>query len=359
MIEKLVKKSLKDFVQYKANPAEADIILDANEIPFDISNAVRQKAEALLRSDTGFNRYPDPLSCELRTALAKEYACSPDNIIAGSGSDQMISVIVNAFIDPGDRVMAPAPSFDMYGISSVIANAKVVEYDLDPENGYRYDAAKMTAMIKEHSPKIVFICSPNNPTGNVMPDEDIIKIIEAARDSIVVIDEAYIEFAGSTFTKKVLGYENAAVLRTFSKAYGIAGLRCGFSVSCKELAEQLLKTLPPYNLNRFTQFIAKEVFEDSVENERRIRFIAGERDRIYANIKDIQGMKVYPSAANFLLIKVLNGTDLYEEMLRKGIRIRRFTGKRLLEDCCRISVGCREDNDKVIKSIFDVFNNVF
>jgi histidinol-phosphate aminotransferase len=355
MTERFLKKRLRDFMPYRANQAKAGIILDANEIPFDISDAVREKIAGLIGSDTGFNRYPDPSSEGLRMAIADKFECSPDCIVAGSGSDQMISVIANAFIDTGDRVIVPSPSFDMYRISSVIAGADVVCYDLAQADDFRYDIPKLTGMIKELSPKIVFICSPNNPTGNTMSNENIVEIIKAAADSVIVIDEAYVEFADCSFTKEAVGYDNVIVLRTFSKAYGLAGLRCGFSVSCEEMARQLLKTLPPYNLNRFTQFAAKAVLEDDDENERRILYIKNERDRIYNSISGIRGLKIYPSSANYLLVRSLDGTDLYEELIKRGIRIRKFTDKRLLEDHYRISIGSMEENDAVIKSILDVF----
>ena len=357
MIEKLVKKKLKDFIPYKVEFVDADIRLDANESPFDLSCDVKEKIMDMIRSASELNRYPVTSSRELRKLIASKYECSPDNIIASSGSDQMISVIINTFADPGDTVLCPCPSFDMYRISSVIGNAEVLEYELDPENGYRYDAKRIADHISLKKPKIVFICSPNNPTGNQMDNDDIKELISFGKDSLFVIDEAYVEFSDYSFTKEVLKYENAVVLRTFSKAYGIAGLRCGFSISHENTSYQMQKALLPYNLNSFTQRVAGFVLSDEAENERRISFIRSERERMMKELSVLSEIRIYPSASNFFLIKVPSGIDLYAEMLKRRIRIRQYKGSRLLENCCRINTGDRKENDEVIKSIFDIIRS--
>jgi len=355
MIEKLVKKKLRDFKPYKVEFVDADIRLDANESPFDLSLCVKDRIMDMIRAESELNRYPDTSSRELRDSIAAKYRCLPDNIIASSGSDQMISVIINTFIDPGDAVLSPCPSFDMYRISSIIGNAEVFEYELDPENGYRYDVKMIADQISLIKPKIVFICSPNNPTGNQMGNEEIKELISFGKDSLFVIDEAYVEFADSSFTGEVLKYENAVVLRTFSKAFGIAGLRCGFSISHEDTSYQLLKALPPYNLNRFTQRVAEFVLCDDAENDRRINFIRSERDRMIKELSVISEVLIYPSSSNFFLIRVPDGIDLYAQMLERRIRIRKYKNNRLLENCYRINVGSKSENDEVIKSIFDIF----
>jgi histidinol-phosphate aminotransferase len=357
MIEKLVKKKLKDFKPYKVEFVDANIRLDANESPFDLSCEVKEKILDMIRSTSELNRYPDTTSRELRKSIAEKYGCSPENIIASSGSDQMISVIINTFVDPGDAVLSPCPSFDMYRISSIIGNAEVFEYELDPENDYRYDVKLIADHISTKKPKIVFICSPNNPTGNQMDNDDIKELISFGKDSLFVIDEAYVEFAESSFTKEVLKYENAVVLRTFSKVYGIAGLRCGFSISHKDTSYQLQKALPPYNLNSFTQSVAGFVLLDEAENDRRIAFIRSERERVMQELSTLSEIKIYPTASNFFLMKVPKGINLYDEMLKRRIRIRKYKSTRLLENCYRINVGGRNENDEVIKSIFDILRS--
>ena len=355
MIKDLVKKKLNGFTPYKVNTDKANIILDANESSFDLSENVKKRVISMIEAKTGLNRYPDTYSTMLGQSIAEKYGCLPENIVVGTGSDQIITVLINTFIDPGDVVISPTPSFDMYKVSSIIGSAEVKEFELRPEKDYRYDTDEIIGLIRKYSPKLVFLCSPNNPTGNSLSNSELDRIIRAAEKSIVVVDEAYVEFSDRSFTDVVLKYDNAIVLRTFSKAYGLAGIRCGFSISNKDITEQLLKVLPPYNISRFSQDVARYVLEDDEENKRRIEFLKSERDRIITKLKKLDGLKIFRSNSNFYLLKVMNGRDLYCELLNRGIRIRKYDRKKLLKDCFRINVGSKEENDEVIKSITEVF----
>jgi len=355
MIERLTRKSIRNFKPYTVNETEAKIRLDANESPFDISDAVKQRIHAMIEDKTGINRYPDTSSIKLRETIAGQYGFGIENIVAGSGSDQLISSIINAFADYGDKVLIPAPTFEMFRVYSEIGFAETMEFDLDPDEDYAYDASMISTMVKKHRPKLLFLCSPNNPTGNSLGRPSVGSIMESAADTIVVIDEAYADFAADSFVKDVVRYDNAVVLRTFSKAYGLAGLRCGYSVSGTRAADQIRKVLPPYNISRFTQEVARFVLEDKAESARRIRYISGERDRLIGTLGRIRQLKVYPSEANFFLVRSLTGLDLYKELLEMDIRIRGFSGKRLLEDCYRINVGSREENDALTEGIFRIY----
>lgn len=355
MIDDLIRKDLKDFVPYKVNEDRAEIILDANESPYDLSTDVKEKLTGYINGKSGLNRYPDTSSSQLRNKLASKYGCLAEQIMVGTGSDQLISVLVHTFIEPGDVVLVPYPSFEMYRITSLSAFADVREYELDPKNGYAYDPKRIKTLIDEHKPKLVYICSPNNPTGNILSNEEIEDIARSANRSVIVLDEAYAEFSDRSYIDRLDRTGNVIILRTFSKAYGLAGLRCGYSISPVSIAECMLKAIPPYNIGSFSQIAAAFVLEDEAGSKKRIKSITDERERIIEALLQTERFVVYPSYANFVLVKTKDGTDLYSELIRKGIRIRKFGNKRLLEDSYRITIGTREENDRFLDAVFDIF----
>ena len=355
MIEKLTKKILDDFKPYIVNEIESDIKLDANESPFDLSDSVKKELVDMIQNGKIINKYPDTNANKLRKLIGYEYGISKENVLIGTGSDQIISIIINAFVDIDDIVMAPNPSFGMYEISTRIGVGDFRKFDLSPENDYNYDVDELIKMAKGNKAKILFLCTPNNPTGNILENEQIERIICELEDTVVVVDEAYSEFSNTTFVDKVLEYENAIVLKTFSKAYGLAGVRCGYSIANEKMTYILSKALPPYNISQLSQNIASAVLLDKKENKKRLYEIISERNRIEGKLKEIEQIKVYDSQANYFLVKVLNGVDLYSRLLDKGILIKVYNSSPLLEDCYRITVGSSLENDKVLKSLFEIF----
>lgn len=352
MIEKLVRPELREFIPYNANQIPHRIKLDANESPFDLPDAVREKLADYFRQKPQINLYPDTDSIELRKSLAEFWDIDIDGIVVGTGSDQLIQVLVSVFVGHGDRVLCPVPSFGMYKLTTTIAGGIPVEYTLGED--YSYNAEKIISLANSEKAKLVFLCTPNNPTGNSIPMVDIIKVVEACRDCVIVIDEAYAEFSGETAISLTSKYENVVVLRTFSKAYGLAGIRCGYSISCRALALELNKIRPPYNISSVSQLIAKLVLEEKSTTDEQIDYIVKQREYLANQLESIEGVTVYPSTANFLLVKVSSSREVNERLIQKGILVRSYGSSPMLEDCLRITVGLEEENETLLKELKNI-----
>jgi histidinol-phosphate aminotransferase len=356
MIEKLVRLELKGFEAYNPNQLPYRVKLDANESPFDLPEAVKKKLIAFLSGDSQVNLYPDTNSTELRKTLSAYWKVDVDGIVVGTGSDQLIQVLINVFVGKGDRVICPVPSFSMYSLNTIVAGGIPVELPLLPEENYRYRPDEVIRKAGEEKAKLIFLCTPNNPTGDTIPLEDIVHIAEGCPDSIIAIDEAYAEFSGETAVSLVERYENVILLRTFSKAYGLAGVRCGYSLSSKALANEINKVRPPYNISSLSQYTAQLVFEEREEVSRKIESIIRERESLANILKEMKGVMVYPSRSNFLLVKIGNSRRVYEELVKRGVLVRSFGSMPRLEDCLRISVGSREQNAVLLQELQDILS---
>jgi histidinol-phosphate aminotransferase len=245
----------------------------------------------------------------------------PTNIFVGNGSDEIIHLIMLAFINKGDVVAYPHPSFAMYSVYSKIAGA--VEIPVRLREDYNYDVDSFIKVIEKYQPKLVFLCNPNNPTGSVIEREDIIKIIQKS-NGIVVVDEAYFEFYGNTIVDAINEFENLIVLRTLSKAFGLAGLRVGYAVANENILKYLNLVKSPYNINSLSQIIALKVLRTDVLKER-INYILEERKRLIKELGKIPGVKVYPSKTNFILVKFKDADYVYKGLLERGILVRDFS----------------------------------
>lgn len=349
MIESLVRPEIRSFIPYNANQIPFRVKLDANESPFDLPEAVRQKLSRYFLEDPELNLYPDTDSIQLRNTVGEHWKVPPEGVVIGTGSDQLIQLLINVFVGKNDKVLCPVPSFSMYSLAATIAGGTPVEFILDKENNYAYDTDRFIEAANRENAKVVFLCTPNNPTGGTVPEEDVVKILEGCRRSIVVVDEAYAEFSGETAIPLVSKYENLVILRTFSKAYGLAGIRCGYSISGKEIADQLNKVRPPYNISALSQKVAELVLKESAEIQKNIETILAEREYLASELSKLEGVHIYPSKANFLLVKVRDGKDLNVKLVEKGILVRFFGSSPLLENCLRISVGTREQNEILVR----------
>ena len=353
MIENLVRQEIKKFIPYNANQMPYKVKLDANESPFDISESVRRRLADFFLNTPGLNLYPDTDSNELRNSLAVFWGVSPEQIVVGTGSDQLIQNIISVFVDKGDKVLCPSPSFGMYKLSTTIAGGIPVEFILDNNKDYKYEADDIIKLANKEKAKLIFLCTPNNPTGDVIPEKDIIGVLEGCKNSVVVVDEAYGEFSGETASGLINKYDNLIILRTFSKAYGLAGIRCGYSISGKQMALEINKVRPPYNISSLSQMIARLVLEEKEYIIQQIEYIVNQRKYLTAQLEVFEGVKVYPSKANFLLVKLANSSDVNNELVKRGILVRSFGNSPMLEDCLRISVGNKEQNDILLCGLRD------
>jgi len=358
MLEELIRPEIRSFTPYNANQQPYRIKLDANESPFNLPLEVRQKLADFLLNDPQLNLYPDTDSIELRKLIAEQWGIAKEAIIVGTGSDQLIQVITNVFIGNEDKVLYPAPSFSMYRDSCLIAGGVAVKYLLDPIDKYEYSKEVICDAYENEHPKIIYICNPNNPTGNLMPVTEILEVVRYCQKSIVIVDEAYADFCDTTVIPYVEEYQNLLVLKTFSKAYGLAGIRCGYSISSKNLANAINLARPPYNISSLSQLAAQLVLLEKTEILKNISFLVEQREWMAQQLSKIKGVEVYNSSANFILVKVDNCKEVNKKLCEKGIFVRSFGLAPLLEDCMRISIGTHEQNAIFLDELFSIcYNN--
>lgn len=313
----------------------ATVFLDANENPFP----------------NGYNRYPDPHQSLLKEAIAKIKQVKPEQIFLGNGSDEPIDLMLRAFCEPAeDNIIIPQPTYGMYGISAEINNVEVIPTTLSHD--FDLDTSAVLHAVKPKT-KLIFICSPNNPSGNLL-DEREIEMLLKSFSGIVVIDEAYIDFSDSvSWTAKLSQFKNLVVLQTFSKAWGLAGLRLGMCFGDPEIIMLLNKIKPPYNINAFTQSeVLKFLLHGKKEKERMVAIIKNERENLRKKLAEMPKIKkIHPSHANFLLVEVTNASQIYDQLVNKGIIVRDRSKVILCDGCLRITVGTPEENNQLIQAL--------
>ena len=327
-------------------PVEQLIKLDGNENPYGCSPRVsRALADYRL-----YHIYPDPLHCELREALEGYVGISRDHIVVGAGSDELIDLVLRLCLEPGDKVINCPPTFGMYPFSTGVCGGLVINVPRDAK--YEIDVSAIKSVIDQQA-KVIFLASPNNPTGNIAAEKDVLKLLDTG--ILVVIDEAYYEFSGVTLAPLALQFPNLVILRSFSKWAGLAGLRIGYGIFPKGIAELIYKIKPPYNVNIAAQVAVKESLADIDYLRERIEAIISERERLFSELGKLGLLQPYPSQANFILCRILDGQALQikQRLEKKGIFVRHFDTP-LLKNMLRISVGKPEHTDALIEALRDI-----
>jgi len=343
-INNLVRENVKSMKPYSSARDEfedfdtADMIfLDANENPFQ----------------NGVNRYPDPQQTSVKKVLAKQRNVNPNQILLGNGSDEVLDLIFRAFCEPKvDNVITLPPTYGMYG---VLANINAVENrEVLLSNEFQPQVEQILDTVDENT-KIIFLCSPNNPTANSFSDESVLKLLENFK-GLIVIDEAYIDFSDKeSWLAKIDEYPNLVITQTLSKAYGLAGIRLGICYGSSEVISVLNKIKPPYNVNELTQKRALERLSHPEKIEYEIASIIEQREELLKVLVDVKFVKkVYPTEANFILIKVDDANKRYNELIAKGIVIRNRTTQPLCENTLRLTIGTEEENKILIKALKNI-----
>jgi histidinol-phosphate aminotransferase len=332
-IKKLVRPNVRSLRPYEAKETPARVKLDANESPFGYP-AVK---------DVATNRYPDPEARGLRRALARGLGVGASNILVGNGSDELIYYLITTF---GGPVMYPTPTFSMYGIIAQAVGADRAEVPLD--GSFDLDLRGMLASARKQRPKLVFLSTPNNPTGNCFSEDRVIEVVESAR-GLVVVDEAYQPFSGKrSLVPLVRKYGNLAVMRTLSKV-GLAALRVGALVAREETIEEVNKVRLPFNLNSLSQALAERALGDRRWMREAVVAVVAERQRLLGGLSSIAGVEAYPSRANFILFRVTDAGGTYERLLEKGVLVRRMDAA--VPGCLRVTVGTQRENSAFLRAL--------
>ncbi len=344
-----IREDLIGFTPYQADHLTGVIKLDANENPYAMDHLVREKIMNWLSENESFSVYPDSNCLDLRKSIAHYYQVEDNQVVCGVGSDQLIDCMVRGILMPGDAVIYPDPSFSMYQSVISLNHGKGIPVPLNRDFSYNIEA--MIQACHDHDAKILILCTPNNPTGNSLSIDEIRQIAQAVTCPIMV-DEAYGEFTNESAISLINEFENIVVLRTFSKAYGLAGLRIGYGIGSQKVLYPIEISKPPYNINTFTQMVAQTVIENSAPYKTHIEDMKTQREKIKEALEEM-AIKVYPSDANFLLIEC-DKIELDEYLKTKNIYIRamQIRGKKMY----RISVGTKEQNQLVLEGIKEAIN---
>jgi histidinol-phosphate aminotransferase len=340
--ELLVRENIRALKPYHSARQDflSGILLDANENSFGSS---------LPMDDVSLNRYPDPYQRDLRTVIAKMNGVSPEHVFVGVGSDEIIDLLVRVFCEPKrDSVVLLEPTYGMYRVAASIQDVQIRSCLLTDQFQINLDQVKTTI---DSTTKLIFCCSPNNPTANILRSEDVLALCNLG--AMVIVDEAYIDFAQSkSLSTGVISHPNLVVMRTLSKAWGLAGIRLGYCVADPAVVSFMIKVKAPYNINALTSRAALQALRKKDELQRTIKIIIEERIWLSVQLASLQCVeRVFPSDANFILARCTNATALYNYLANRNIIVRNRSAEPLLDNCLRITVGTREENKQLLTAM--------
>lgn len=342
ILENLVRENIKRLTPYSSARKEysgaAQIFLDANENSFG----------SPLERD--YNRYPDPLQTEIKKKLAVLHDVKQEQIFLGNGSDEAIDLLFRIFCEPRrDNILICPPTYGMYEVSAEINDIAIKRVNLT--NDFQLDDEKIEKTIDSNT-KLIFICSPNNPTGNAFAREKVLQLAKSV-DRIVVVDEAYIHFSSEkSFVSEIEKHPNLVVLQTFSKAWGLAGLRVGLAFANAEIIRLFNKVKPPYNISQIAQEAILDALENQEEIEKTTAEIIDEREKLIGSLREITYVKqIYPTDANFVLVKVSDANEIYKYLLDEKIVVRNRNNVELCAGCLRITIGIPAENEKLMEAL--------
>ena len=346
----LVKPAVRDQPAYSLVPRPARRKLNQNESPWDVPLPLKQEiAERAVALP--WNRYPEFAPAEQLQTLAAAHAWHAEGVLVGNGSNELIQAVLATTLGPGDAVVAPSPTFSLYRLLTNVFGGRYVPVALGAD--FRYDVdALVQAAVRERA-RVVVLNSPNNPTGSALPPDGVERVLDRT-DALVLCDEAYQDFGGPTAMPLLPSSPRVVVLRTFSKAFGLAGLRFGYALSHPRLAREIAKGKLPYNVNAITLAAAATLMQHTELRAERIRSLTAIRDRTVDRLRRLDGLTVYPTAANFVLLRFhrVPAREVFRRLLDEhGILVRDVSGASELQDCLRLSMGTEEDMDAVVRAL--------
>ncbi len=335
------RAELDDVSPYEASEPTADVNLSANENPANLPHEIIERIVDRL-PEFPFNRYPDPMAGKLRGLIAEANGLDPENVLVGNGGDELIFDLLLCWGGPGRSLLNMPPTFAMYGIDAQVTGTRIVEVPRLPD--FSIDTDAVLERVGEEDIDCVFVSHPNNPTGTLTPETFLIDLL-GATDALVLVDEAYFEFSRHTMRPHMARHRNLVILRTFSKAFSLAGLRVGYLLGHEDVIRELTKVRQPYSVDRFSQWVASMVFRERVAFESQISELIRQRDVIQHGLDALEGVRVYPSEANFVLFHVDHAAAVWRDLLHgHGVLVRDLSSVPYLEDCLRVSIGSEAEN---------------
>ncbi|MEO6588553.1 MAG: histidinol-phosphate transaminase [Pyrinomonadaceae bacterium] len=342
-LENLVRENIKRLTPYSSARKEftgaARIFLDANENSFGSP------------LPENYNRYPDPLQWKIKEKIAAINSVKPPQIFIGNGSDEAIDLLLRIFCEPTvEEIIITPPTYGMYEVSANINDVLVNPVLLNSD--FQINPHQILSHVDKELTKLIFLCSPNNPTGNSFERAAILEIVKNFH-GIVIVDEAYIHFSKQkSLVDEIINFPNLVILQTFSKAWGLAGLRVGLAFANEEIIAQFNKVKPPYNISEIAQNAISDALEKRGEVEKTIEKIISEREKLIENLRTISVMtKIYPTDANFVLVKTIDAEKVYNFLLAEKIVVRNRNNVELCEGCLRITIGTPDENENLLKAL--------
>ena len=346
------RAEMADLVAYGARDVRAEVMLASNENPANLPGELLDKLADRVRYEIDFNRYPDPLASRLRELIAEANGLDARNVLVGNGGDELILDLLLAWGGPGRTLVDLPPTFAMYGIDAQMTGTRMLS--IPRTDTFEVPSEPVLAELATGVPDMIVVSNPNNPTGTMAPETLLIDILNTT-DALVLIDEAYFEFSRHTMRPHMERHPNLVILRTFSKAFSLAGLRAGYLLAHEDVVRELTKVRQPYSVNRFTQVAAALTFRERVVFQAGIREIMRTRDMLQTGLAAIPGVEPFPSEANFVLFRVPQASAIWRDLLHDhSILIRDLSRTPGLEDCLRVTVGTEAEVQRFLAALEEI-----
>ncbi len=347
------RPELADLRPYTDAEIPAEVVLSANENPAELPPEVVERLSRIVKGGCALNRYPDPMASELRELIAEANGLEPGNVLVGNGGDELIFDLMLAWGGPGRVLLDCPPTFVMYGVDArITGTGRAIVQRTD---SFDLDEPAIAERLAE-GVDLVFLANPNNPTGNIAPETTLIDILQAT-DALVLVDEAYFEFSRQTMRPHMERHPNLVVLRTFSKAFCLAGMRVGYLLAYEDVVRELTKVRQPYSVDRFSQQAAAAVFRERATFESGIREIVRQRGVVFEALTALPGVTPYPSEANFILFRVADAHGVWRELLdRYSVLVRDFSGNPRIGDCLRVTIGHESENRRFLEALSEILS---
>ncbi len=349
----LLNNDVKNLKAYDLKPDLCKIKLNQNESPFDWPDNIKEDIAEFFKKRP-LNRYPEFIPCELKKTIANYISLSPDNVIVGNGSNEMLFVLLMALTNIDQSILICEPTFTVYQLLVKGTGRKLIRLRLNSDLSFNID--EIIDQSLQNPTSLLILCSPNNPTGTSLSEVQIRNILSKHK-GFIILDQAYIEFGGYSAIPLLEEYSNLIITRTFSKAFGAAGLRCGYIIGNKEIIKEVNKIKLPYNINFFTEYVARKMLLNINIVDENVKRIINQREKMYTFLNSLPIDKVYPSSANFILIQVKNKDSLFSYLKKSGILLRDVSSYPMLENCLRVCIGTEEENQIFLEKIAQFYKD--